>query len=124
MQGAAWPAVPDEHSIQKAIVRYLDLALPPDQRIVAVSNNPRSRVSGAFEKARGMRAGFPDLILVGRVWGLIKVKAERGRLSKDQMQWLLWCDGHGFNYRIVRSIEDIRETMIAWGVKLSERVHL
>ena len=30
------------------------------RRIVAVANNPRSRVSGAFEKARGMRVGVPD----------------------------------------------------------------
>ena len=52
-----------EHQLQKSIVQYLNLVLPPDQRIVAVPNNPRSRVSGAFEKARGSRAGVPDLFL-------------------------------------------------------------
>ena len=112
-----------EHQLQKAIVQYLNLVLPPDQRIVAVANNPRSKVSGAFEKARGMRAGVPDLFLTGRIHGLIEVKTDSGKLSLPQQEWMYWCQTTRVNYALVRSIEDVTAALIRWGVKISERVH-
>ena len=105
-----------EHALQKAIVQYLNLVLPADQRIVAVANNPRSRVSGAFEKARGMRVGVPDLFLTGRVHGLIEVKTDSGKLSLPQQEWMYWCQSSHVNYALVRSIDDVREALIRWGV--------
>ena len=106
-----------EHQLQKSIVQYLNLVLPPDQRIVAVANNPRSRISGAFEKARGMRAGVPDLFLTGRVHGLIEVKSEQGRLSLPQQEWMYWCQTAKVNYALVRSPEDVIAALKRWGVK-------
>ena len=46
-----------EHDLQKDIVTWLRWVLPADQDVLAIANNPRSRISGAFEKARGMVAG-------------------------------------------------------------------
>ena len=110
-----------EHSLQKSIVEYLNLVLPSDQRIVAVANNPRSKVSGAFEKARGMRAGVPDLFLTGRVHGLIEVKTDQGRLTLAQQEWMYWCQSSRVNYALVRSIDDVREALRRWGVTSREK---
>ena len=106
-----------EHSLQKSIVEYLTLVLPADQRIVAVANNPRSRISGAFEKARGMRVGVPDLFLTGRVHGLIEVKTDQGRLTPAQQEWMYWCQTARVNYALVRSPEDVIAALKRWGVK-------
>jgi hypothetical protein len=45
--------------MKSTIIAYLDTVLPPSIRAVGVSNNPRSRITGAKEKARGMRKGSP-----------------------------------------------------------------
>ena len=105
-----------EHALQKSIVQYLNLVLPPDQRIVAVANNPRSKVSGAFEKARGMRVGVPDLFLTGRVHALIEVKFDQGKLTLAQQEWMYWCQSSRVNYALVRSIDDVRAALSRWGV--------
>ena len=113
-----------EHDIQVQIVAYLDLALPADQRIVSVSNNPRSQVTGGREKARGMRAGFPDLILVGRITGLLEVKRPGQRVRPNQVEWGMFCCGAGMNHAVVHSTWEAIEVISRWGVKLSDRVHL
>jgi len=106
-----------EHQIQVAIVQYLDRVLPSDIRAVAVANNPRSKVAGGREKARGMRKGFPDLLLIGSWFkGLLEVKAESGYLSKEQKEWRDWAARHGIPHAVVRSIDDVRETLAEWGV--------
>lgn len=106
-----------EHATQVAIIRYLDKVLPKSVRVVAVSNNPRSRVSGGKEKARGMRKGFPDLILIGEsIMGLIEVKKEGGRLAPEQREWRDWCGSHLIPYAVCRSVDDVAETLKAWEV--------
>jgi hypothetical protein len=110
-----------ESPIQEAVVKYLEFALPGTMRVVGVSNNPRSAVSGAKEKRKGMKAGFPDLLILGTddagwdVVGLIEVKTEGGRLSKAQSEWKAWCEMIGLKHAVCRSIEDARETLEEWG---------
>lgn len=108
-----------EHSTQKAIVTYLDTVLPGCYRAVGVSNNPRSKIAGAHEKARGMRKGFPDLILIGPegVCAFMEVKDGKGRLSKEQVEWGYWLQSHGCEYSVVRSIDDVKSCLDAWNIK-------
>lgn len=109
-----------EHSIQVAIVGYLDRVLPASIRVVAVSNNPRSRITGALEKARGMRKGFPDLLLTGAFHGLLEVKREGEYLRPEQREWKDWLASQQVPIAVVRSIDDVRETLAAWGVNVRE----
>lgn len=109
-----------EHQIQKSIVAYLDQVLPSTIRVVAVSNNPRSRITGAMEKARGMKRGFPDLILTGAFHGLLEVKKEGSYLRPEQREWKDWLSSQQVPVAVVRSIEDVRETLAAWGVNVRE----
>lgn len=110
-----------EHKIQAAIINYLDFALPGTVRAVGVSNNPRSKVSGGLEKARGMRKGFPDILLIGfdmgePFAGLIEVKTEGGRLSAEQREWRDWCVETGLFHAVCRSVDDAKDTLQEWGL--------
>jgi hypothetical protein len=109
-----------EHRIQAAIISYLDRVLPPTVRAVAVSNNPRSAATGAREKARGMRKGFPDILLTGAVHGLLEVKKEGSYLRAEQKEWRDFCGEQQVPYAVVRSIDDVRETLAGWGVATRE----
>src|SRR5690554_3215893 len=96
-------AATSEHHVQVSIVEYLDKALPATVRAVGVSNNPRSKIAKAMEKARGMRKGFPDILLTGAVHGFMEVKKEGGRLAPEQREWRDWCAVHQVPYAVVRS---------------------
>jgi VRR-NUC domain len=110
-----------EHQLQSAIVAYLDLVLPPDIRVVGVSNNPRSKATGGKEKARGLKKGLPDLILVGRISGFLEVKRRGAKLTPDQVEWERWCLMTGrVPHAVVRSLEDARDVVQSWGVILKE----
>lgn len=110
-----------EHQIQAAIIKYLDFALPGTVRAVGVSNNPRSKVAGGLEKARGMRKGFPDILLIGfdmgePFAGLIEVKTESGKLSSEQREWRDWCKDTGVFHAVCRSVDDAKETLEEWNL--------
>lgn len=109
-----------EHDIQASIIRYLDTVLPPSIRAVGVSNNPRSKIAGGREKARGMRKGFPDLLLTGAFHGFLEVKREGSYLRPEQKAWRDWCAEQQIPFAVVRSIEDVRETLEAWGIRTRE----
>lgn len=109
-----------EHQIQVAIIAYLDRVLPRTVRAVAVSNNPRSAITGALEKARGMRKGFPDILLTGSFHGLLEVKQEGSYLRPEQKEWRDFLAAQQVPVAVVRSIDDVRETLSAWGVHLRE----
>jgi hypothetical protein len=106
-----------EHQIQVSIISYLDRVLPATIRAVGVSNNPRSAIAGAKEKARGMRKGFPDILLTGAFHGLLEVKQEGSYLRKEQQMWRDFCAEQLVPYAVVRSIEDVQEVLTAWNVK-------
>jgi hypothetical protein len=109
-----------EHKIQAAIIAYLDTALPRSIRAVGISNNPRSAITGALEKARGMRKGFPDILLTGSFHGLLEVKQEGSYLRPEQKEWRDFLAAQMVPVAVVRSIDDVRETLSSWGVNLRE----
>jgi hypothetical protein len=112
----------DEHAIQVSIIQFLDRTLPSFVRAVAVSNKPRSRIQGYLEKQRGARTGFPDIIILreGGISGLIEVKKEGGRLSQEQIEWRDWCGGNAIPYAVVRSVEDVQQTLKEWCILTGE----
>jgi len=75
-------------------------------------------ISGAIAKAMGIIPGVSDTIFLWEgVAHLIEFKTETGRQSPDQVHWQLFVEKAGFDYYIIRSleqfqglIEDILET--------------
>lgn len=118
-----------EEQIQRAIVRALRIALPHGWHVIGISNNPRSAITGAKEKAMGMVAGYPDLTILGCLIdedpaaarpfaGFMEVKTKTGRLQpvqRDMHDKLMDC---GFPVAIVRSVEDALATAQAWGLPI------
>lgn len=111
--------------LQKAIVRFLGVALAADSFLFATTNQrgTRKRFEMGILKAMGARPGVPDLCLVdrGRFIGL-EVKAEKGRLSErqgDAADAIVKAGGH---YSVVRSVEETELYLRSIGVALRATV--
>ena len=76
--------------------------------------------NGAIRTARlittGLFPGVGDLVVWWRrngqtVIGYLEVKTATGRQSDRQRHFQDLCESHGIPYRVVRSVEDVREYM-------------
>ncbi len=112
-----------EHSIQVAIVGYLDRVLPGSYRAFAIPNGGRrDKITGAILKREGVKAGVPDIAIVrdGGSVAFLEVKAPKGSLSTSQKAFRDWCGENSVPFEVVRSIDDVRSTLSAWGINTRE----
>lgn len=129
-------AVDREGPIQEAIVKYLELVMP-DALVHHCRNEINKRGGGkgwvkntialelAKAKRRGVKAGFPDIIVlpfanVGAFF--FEVKAEGNYASDNQKAIHAHLERLGYRVAVVRSIDDVRECLRAWGVGFSEKI--
>lgn len=112
-----------EGPIHRAIVAYLRLALPDAMAHHSagegVRGGKRGHLDGARRKAMGQVAGWPDIEVIlpahiGPVW--FEVKAEGGYASPEQKAVHERLRALGYRVAIVRSIDDVRESLASWGV--------
>lgn len=125
-----------EGPIQEAIVQYLESVMP-DALVHHCRNEISKRGSGkgwvkntiAFElakaKRRGVKAGFPDIIVlpyatVGALF--FEVKAEGNYADKKQKEMHALLERLGYRVAVVRSIDDVRESLASWGVGFVEKI--
>lgn len=113
----------EEHDIQAACVRWFrfqhrDLA----PLLFAVPNGgARSKATAGKLKAEGVVPGVADLILLvprieegcRNMWhGLcIEMKTPTGRQSTEQGLWQLKVEQYGYQYAVVRSLDQFIETI-------------
>lgn len=101
-----------EDQLQKSIIRYWDLKYPNMKlRLVCVPNGgKRNAVEAAKLKQMGVRAGFPDLILliqnIHHPFMGIELKAEKGRQSEHQKDYQNEFERIGAKYVVVRSLDE------------------
>lgn len=117
-----------EGQIQRSIVAWLKLVLPPECIVHACANE--SHLSGRAamlatvkKKSAGQVTGFPDLLVLpfasaGALF--LEVKAKGGRLSEAQKDVHSALRRLGYPVVVVRSIDDAREALIALGVGFRE----
>ena len=118
--------VSPEAELQRAVSAYLDLALGPGVMWRMVENRPRSKIAGALQKARGVRAGTPDILLwwlfdrryPRHGFGTIELKSPRGVLSITQRAFLDEFDTVGGRWAVCRSVEDVEAALRDWGLPL------
>ncbi|RJP45468.1 VRR-NUC domain-containing protein [Candidatus Parcubacteria bacterium] len=114
-----------EADIQRAIVNYLRSVLLPTHRVVAFPNASRRTATGrAANAVPGLTPGVFDLIIFGgsRCWWM-EVKTQKGRLSHAQEEWRDWLLTMGLiPFAVVRSIDDARTAINAWGIPNRESV--
>lgn len=118
-----------EAPIQQAIVSYLRKVLPTGS-VVHHNRNEIARSGKSFRneiaraKAHGMVKGFPDLICLYPGGScLFEVKAEGNYADADQKDLHQQISGIGHRVAVVRSIDDVREYLTAWGVPHKDRTH-
>ena len=111
-----------EARIQSAVVAYVR-AVAPELLIFAVPNGGyRAPVEAARMKWTGTVAGIPDLCIIapgGRVQ-FMECKTSTGRLSADQCIVHEALTALGSPPAIVRSVDDARLALVAWGVATRE----
>ncbi len=114
-----------EMQIHKAIMSFLDSALPSTVRAFHPANGGRRDAkTGAMLKALGVKAGVADIVLVrqGGVMAFIEVKAGKGSSSPAQKEWQDWCGENGVPYAVVRSIGDVQAVLTDWNIELRGQV--
>ena len=99
----------------------------PDLLWTHPANEGRSAQEGAKFKRMGVRAGTPDLLLWWEdkeghpLSGAIELKAKGGSLSYSQKKFHEHCMRIGVRYAIARSVAEVRDTLIAWGLECHNR---
>lgn len=116
-----------EGPIHRACLSYLETVLPG--AIVHHSANEvplkGKNVARALAKAKwnGMKPGYPDLICHYRGWTLaFEVKAEGGRMSKDQKAMQEAFGDQGVPYFVVREVGDVAKALVDLGIPTKDIV--
>jgi hypothetical protein len=91
----------DQTSLAAKLQKYLD---PADTFWTSLENKPISRVSGLFQKRRGVRSGLPDVLVIWRGKPIfIELKSRAGVASKAQKQVRLEMLPAGASWWMARS---------------------
>lgn len=116
-----------EQALHIAAVKFLTIALPPTWRVVHVANgvaggDHSALVANQFRKAMGVRAGFPDLEMIGPGRFVVaEAKADKGRLSPEQAEWRDWFQSIGVPWFVFRSHDELVAGCLDAGVPLRVR---
>jgi len=111
-----------EYQIHKAIVEWLELALPDGCVFHHSPNEGKHNVSYRMKQKRlAVRPGWPDLeIFINPSWWgsngpwhvvFLEIKTGKGRVSKNQKEIGADLVMAGQRVHIVRSIDDCREAL-------------
>ena len=126
------PGVPrakaaSEAQLHKAVAQYLDIALPADCWWTTFPSGGGGKVRGAQLKAMGLKPGVPDILIVRDSLGTfpaiiwIELKRLKGVASIAQKVCHAELDARDMPVAICRSVEDVQETLIGWGIAVKAR---
>lgn len=107
-----------EQDIHRAVAQHLRARAVPGLVWWHTPNGGnRSKIEGAMFKAMGVRAGVSDFIFVraGKIYAL-ELKAEGGRASEAQMQFLSDIDAAGAFTAMPTGLNAALATIEAWGL--------
>ncbi len=116
-----------EAVIQKAIVTYLRGVLPRDCIVHHIRNQGskgglKGKIEGGKLKEMGLLAGMPDLIVLlpsaRVVW--FEVKNDTGTATRTQQHMWQRLRILGHDCAMVRSVDEVRNALKAWGVDTRE----
>lgn len=106
-----------EDKLQKAILTYFDYKYPQYKLLLHHSPNggKRNAIEAAKFKQMGVRAGFPDLILLipNKFYPFcgIELKTKTGRQSENQKKYQKEFESIGAKYVVCRSLEEFIEVV-------------
>jgi hypothetical protein len=108
-----------EHALQRACAKYLTRALPADAVWTAIDPGAETLdlEEGANRKARGVQAGWPDLVVLWRgVLHGIELKSKTGRLSLEQKKVAAAILAANGRYRLIRTVQALADVLALWGL--------
>lgn len=122
-----------EFQLQKAICELLDVAYPqvvyfsvPNGAVLGWSDAERKRAGREMSKLKitGLKPGAPDLCVVGPGGVLcgLEVKSAHGYQTEAQRAFQARLQASGGQYGVVRSLDDVRTYLTAWGILGRARV--
>ena len=99
-----------EAQLHKSVAQYLALALPKDAVWTTVGHGGGGKVRGAQLKARGLRAGWPDVQIIfrGKFYG-IELKGPNGRLSPEQIACAKSIVDAGGDYTRAHAVSEVED---------------
>ena len=112
-----------ETPVQVAIVQYLELTQPAwivhHCKMEINKRGKAIQIEIAKAKRKGSKVGFPDLLVlpyahIGPLF--LEVKAEGNYASTAQKDMHKRLRALGYKVAVVRSIEDVQETLAGWGI--------
>ena len=109
-----------EDDLHMSVARFLDLALPLDSAWTTVEHGgKRGKREAARLKAKGVKAGWPDILIIYRQRALtIELKALGGRLSNNQKLRHPMILRAGAPVAVCSRIEEVEGTLRGWGLPL------
>lgn len=112
-----------EARLQKALVQILRLQCNPGVLWFSTFNERKGVRAMADMKARGLLPGLADMVFVvsGEVM-FLELKAENGRLSDSQREFLKAAHAAGARYTVANSFESARQTLEMWGVLRAQKM--
>jgi len=116
-----------EARIQGDVVEYLRWTVPDVTLWHTPNGGELRRGEGARRQWQGVLAGVLDLTLV---WGppprcaFLEVKTEKGRLSPAQKSFCAALDRMGFQWAVVRGIDDTFAALQQFGIEALEPLPL
>jgi hypothetical protein len=116
-----------EHGLQVAVARFLDLCLDPERTWWSAIDHgagKMSKRSAGMMKARGVKRGLPDIILMWKTPDThshligIELKANTGKVSSAQEDvCMAWMTFSNVVY-LAFSLEDVHAILVQCGVPL------
>lgn len=112
-----------ELELQKAVVQFLNVALPEESFWTAFPAGGGGFRRGQRLKVSGLKAGFPDLLIVhdGQVI-CIELKAPAGYLSVPQQCTINRLMVAGAKCFLAKSVEEVENDLISCGITLRASV--
>lgn len=105
----------EEESLQKGCVFWFDYQYPEYRKLLHHSPNGGYRITKEAEKFKkmGVRAGFPDLILLvprgGCPFLAIELKSAKGEWRDSQKEYMQAVLSVGGRYEVVRTFDRFKE---------------
>lgn len=109
-------ALAPEALLQYGVCQFLKVVLwPPPDGPLWTAHEPqpfKGKAAAGIARAMGLKAGWPDLILIwrGRVLA-IELKSPRGQLSPAQLEQHALLRANGVSVVVARSLEDIERAL-------------
>ena len=112
-----------EHALQRAVAEFLDLALPASAFWTSIDAATRSAIEGQQKKARGVKPGIPDVLIVCKpitLW--IELKARTGSVQETQRRVMRALIANGHQWYVARSVAEVETILIRCGIPLRARM--